>query len=104
LHSAATPRISTLSLHDALPIFVRTLREDVGENGRVEAQPGLAALDTLVAQHRLAGLIVRIDRNGHPRALPTTTDQAAYRILQERSEEHTSELQSRSELVCRLLL
>jgi signal transduction histidine kinase len=63
--------------------LVRTLRDDVGENGRVEAQPGLAALDTLVAQHRLAGLAVRVDRTGDPRSLSATTDQAAYRILQE---------------------
>jgi signal transduction histidine kinase len=63
--------------------LVRTLREDVGENGRVEAQPGLAALDMLVAQHRLAGLTVRVDRSGDPQTLSATTDQAAYRILQE---------------------
>jgi signal transduction histidine kinase len=63
--------------------LVRTLRDDLGENGRVEAQPGLAALDMLVAQHRLAGLTIEVDRAGAPRTLPATTDQAAYRILQE---------------------
>jgi signal transduction histidine kinase len=63
--------------------LVRTLRDDVGENGRVEAQPGLAALDTLVSQHRLAGLAVAVERTGDPQALSATTDQAAYRILQE---------------------
>ena len=63
--------------------LVRSLREDVGENGRVEAQPGLAALDTLVAQHRLAGLAVDVVRTGDAQTLSATTDQAAYRILQE---------------------
>jgi signal transduction histidine kinase len=63
--------------------LVRTLRDDVGENGRVEAQPGLAALDALVAQHRLAGLAVEVERTGEPKTLSATTDQAAYRILQE---------------------
>jgi signal transduction histidine kinase len=63
--------------------LVRTLREDGSANGRVEAQPGLAALDTLVSQHRLAGLAVGVKREGTRRPLPTTTDQASYRILQE---------------------
>ena len=62
--------------------LVRTLRDDDG-NGRVEAQPGLTALDTLVAQHRLAGLAIDVVREGDGRPLAATTDQAAYRILQE---------------------
>jgi signal transduction histidine kinase len=61
--------------------LVRTLRED--GNGSVDAQPGLAALDTLVAQHRLAGHAIRVVREGDRRPLAPTTDQAAYRILQE---------------------
>jgi len=61
--------------------LVRTLRED--GNGSAEAQPGLAGLDTLVAQHRLAGQAVKVFREGDRRPLPPTTDQAAYRILQE---------------------
>ena len=61
--------------------LVRTLRDD--GNGRVEAQPGLAALDTLVAQHPLAGLAIKVVREGDRRPLAATTDQAAYRILQE---------------------
>src|SRR5690606_41919186 len=64
----ATTHIYTLSLHDALPIFL--------------PHRGRRALERL--QHR---------RLGQP-AVPST----------ERSEEHTSELQSRENLVCRLLL
>ena len=70
----------TLGEIDAL---VRTLREDRPTNGRVEAQPGLAALDTLIAQHRLAGLAIELSRHGDRRMPSPTTDQAAYRILQE---------------------
>ena len=61
--------------------LVRTLRED--GNGSVETHPGLASLDTLVAQHRLAGYAVKVVRDGERRSLPPSTDQAAYRILQE---------------------
>src|SRR2546430_4832196 len=78
-NDTATTEIYTLSLHDALPIsFSRLLRLGKGHLvGRHEAdvQPL-----THVGQMRLRAL----DRS--------------------RSEEHTSELQSQSNLVCRLLL
>src|SRR5437588_7844884 len=72
----ATTEIYTLSLHDALPIS-QLPGEDPGALPPVHGpsrRPGLAA---------------------GPRSLP------APRL---RSEEHTSELQSHSDLVCRLLL
>src|SRR5205085_9824674 len=65
-NDAATTEIYTLSLHDALPIFLH-----VGVDSRV-----MTAID------------VRAVDRGHDA----------------RSEEHTSELQSQSNLVCRLLL
>src|SRR5690606_40961926 len=45
-------------------------------------------------------------RQGHPasRAIPATGGGRAARTGGDRSEEHTSELQSREKLVCRLLL
>src|SRR3712207_7769845 len=47
-------------------------------------------------------LVARIRSSGHPRSsIPASSAQAATRC---RSEEHTSELQSRQYLVCRLLL
>src|SRR5207249_11445177 len=75
----ATTEIYTLSLHDALPIF-----------------PGGARARQL--DHGRAG--------GAPRAArPGTPDRGAVRARgSARSEEHTSELQSRFDLVCRLLL
>src|SRR5205809_4826706 len=91
---SSTPYISSLSLHDALPISVpvagvaRQLRqhhdariEDAALLGRL----GAALLDLLedVREH-----VAQEDRQNRRR----------------RSEEHTSELQSRLHLVCRLLL
>jgi signal transduction histidine kinase len=63
--------------------LVGTLRQDAPATGAVEAPPGLASLDTLIAHHRAAGLQVRLDVTGQPQPLGTAADQAAYRILQE---------------------
>jgi signal transduction histidine kinase len=49
----------------------------------VDAPPGLASLDTLVARHSAAGLDVSLTSDGEPRWLETAVDQAVYRILQE---------------------
>src|SRR5947209_15155069 len=68
-NDTATTEIYTLSLHDALPIYLAHVEDD-GEAARAR---GL----------KLRGLIG---------------------LRGERSEEHTSELQSRQYLVCRLLL
>src|SRR3712207_9339404 len=83
-NDTATTEIYTLSLHDALPIFRQCA--DLGaargpEGGRLR----VAACD-----RRRRGARRRV---GHPR-----------RPQSHRSEEHTSELQSRQYLVCRLLL
>jgi len=63
--------------------LVKVLREDTdGANG-VEPPPGIAALDGLLARHRAAGLDVTMTLRGDRRPLPTSTDRAAYRIVQE---------------------
>src|SRR2546430_13279123 len=67
-NDTATTEIYTLSLHDALPIWMWAA----------------IALMGALAQRRATG--------------------AGQRIVTSRSEEHTSELQSQSNLVCRLLL
>src|SRR5438046_10645238 len=77
----STTEIYTLSLHDALPISGR------GGNG----QPA-----EVVAGHKLAGGDLSLSFN---RQVPLVR-----RVIGERSEEHTSELQSLTNLVCRLLL
>jgi signal transduction histidine kinase len=63
--------------------IVGTLREGGPANGTVEAPTGLASLDTLIADHRAAGLDITFDTAGTLRPLGAAVDQAAYRILQE---------------------
>src|SRR5690349_23525928 len=81
LTEPATPDIYTLSLHDALPIsqleyFPESLhRCPSSPSSELFRAPAAAA-----------------------------TDRAAWNAHSRRSEEHTSELQSRRDLVCRLLL
>src|SRR5256885_11712416 len=77
-NDTATTEIYTLSLHDALPIFLRRQAE------WIEARRGLERSQV----NRANELLVRAQ------ALEQTM----------RSEEHTSELQSPCNLVCRLLL
>src|SRR3712207_9077340 len=85
-NDTATTEIYTLSLHDALPISVSVLQLD--PEHRVGQRLDDATLD-------LDGpVLLRHTRHG----LPTRWRAHA------RSEEHTSELQSRQYLVCRLLL
>src|SRR3712207_8067620 len=84
-NDTATTEIYTLSLHDALPILQQVLRGD-------RHLAPLAAEDLL----HLAGE-VRVGTVGLGLVLQGVG-------VRERSEEHTSELQSRQYLVCRLLL
>src|SRR3712207_8751808 len=80
-NDTATTEIYTLSLHDALPIYLN----DAGLNV-VGISPDLPA--------KLAKF-----RDAHELTFPLLSDPD-----RKRSEEHTSELQSRQYLVCRLLL
>src|SRR5439155_3960410 len=93
-----TPQIYTLPLHDALPISQheraqprRAPRGDAADPG---ARQGRVREDA--RRRRPAGGGGR--RGGGAGLLP------AGRRRRARSEEHTSELQSRGHLVCRLLL
>src|SRR5438093_9253922 len=74
----ATTEIYTLSLHDALPIYRKTGGKLAPARGRADSQP------TVTGQCR--------------------QEFALGSGARERSEEHTSELQSLTNLVCRLLL
>src|SRR5690606_42144955 len=89
-YDSATPEIYTLSLHDALPIYLVAVQHPLGTGG----QPGEGLAE--------AG-------GQHQRMILFLLQNAAYRrrlerVAEVRSEEHTSELQSRENLVCRLLL
>src|SRR5436190_13121072 len=85
-HATATPEIYTLSLHDALPIlrlYYRTLGQPRRDAvGRVR--------NAVLVLHGTGG-------SGAQFLSPLFAGEL-------RSEEHTSELQSHSDLVCRLLL
>src|SRR3712207_8069107 len=76
----ATTEIYTLSLHDALPISLRGGWMHTGDAGWMDEQGYVSLTD------RLKDMIISGGENVY------------------RSEEHTSELQSRQYLVCRLLL
>src|SRR2546428_8282955 len=101
-NDTATTEIYTLSLHDALPISDVVAIVECDRSHLLQTQH---AFD--VARHRIQRLLligVRIalaqfERFGESHSVRNISVQ---RIV--RSEEHTSELQSRSDLVCRLLL
>src|SRR5688572_31271189 len=82
-NDTATTEIYTLSLHDALPIWTGTELEE--------------------EERRDDGGQVRVDDRAEG-AGKAVFDRAADGLAVARSEEHTSELQSQSNLVCRLLL
>src|SRR3712207_9230890 len=87
-NDTATTEIYTLSLHDALPIpSLSLIRRELGRNAR-----GGRGVRVLEARWSL----------GYTRKRGTQS-RGAWRVRR-RSEEHTSELQSRQYLVCRLLL
>src|SRR5690606_42093466 len=101
---SATTKIYTLSLHDALPI------SDMGEVNRAYQN------DHVSLQANIKVRLTTTDENGveHTDLVSTTVGRAIladilpkglsfdYVNLTLRSEEHTSELQSRENLVCRL--
>src|SRR2546425_8539171 len=83
-NDTATTEIYTLSLHDALPISSPT--------------SALAMLRCASAMSRPSPYSAPVRRSSVPNR---TTGRS---VITERSEEHTSELQSLAYLVCRLLL
>src|SRR5205807_8636719 len=85
---ALTSRVYSLSLHDALPIY--RPRGALGGDAAVLRLRQVAAVVGAAAHHRG-------DAPPHRPLLPLV-------VGGERSEEHTSELQSPCNLVCRLLL
>src|SRR5690606_41494147 len=92
--AAATPAIYSLSLHDALPIWFLTAASDADL---------LLTLEAVREAERLEPAQC-LDGVAHEAVVHQVT-RGRFRIqVGERSEEHTSELQSRENLVCRLLL
>src|SRR3712207_8981389 len=89
-NDTATTEIYTLSLHDALPIYyvVEGLACSATAQAQLLVQSEHAGGGAADGEHALAHAEVEDVEGGHS----------------PRSEEHTSELQSRQYLVCRLLL
>src|SRR5438094_804581 len=103
LNASSTTDFSTLSLHDALPISRHRLPGAVGprrghypapHHRRPPPRNGLGRACDL--QHTVS---VAPGAAAHPADRPRDV-----RTIRKRSEEHTSELQSPYDLVCRLLL
>src|SRR5690606_41196737 len=103
VHVLATAHVYTLSLPDALPILPLQMRpaHRAAPPGRSTPTPGRAALPSAI----LAGdnLLHNATRLSNPTAR-SYGPRFLHRGQRARSEEHTSELQSRENLVCRLLL
>src|SRR5690606_41802601 len=90
---SATTELYTLSLHDALPIFIGDAQIALGGDHLVkllyaELPQCVLALFFAAGNQRADDVVSGAERDP----------------LRHRSEEHTSELQSRENLVCRLLL
>src|SRR3712207_7977985 len=92
-NDTATTEIYTLSLHDALPISM-TLRSRVINLKRVAGGTGVSYGPDHVTDRPTTLALLPL---GYADGLSRTAEGR-------RSEEHTSELQSRQYLVCRLLL
>src|SRR5690606_41706540 len=94
----------TLSLHDALPICASSTRTRSSR-----PRPALVARDrcSTAGARRWCARAPHGDEHGRPARLELPLRARSRGVLwvqDRRSEEHTSELQSRENLVCRLLL
>src|SRR5690606_41906114 len=101
LNRTATPAIYTLSLHDALPISCQEYRPAAALPGSRahSADIFLISVTSYPDQSMLAEVV-----QGGQRFVLEAERYDLITIIGIRSEEHTSELQSRENLVCRLLL
>src|SRR5690606_41004523 len=99
LQASATTEIYTLSLHDALPICT------VATVGGVEIPPVVRFVTGFETGARAQRSdVVTLHQYIPDFNDPDTGQTVAQGFINQRSEEHTSELQSRENLVCRLLL
>src|SRR5690606_39841154 len=93
LKDPPTNPINTLSLHDALPISTRTqiLAQTTATQRNKRMKQQMEPMNKRMKMHR-------------KQAMTQIKQKRRINLVLARSEEHTSELQSRENLVCRLLL
>src|SRR5690606_42073803 len=103
IHDTPTSELCTLSLHDALPICRRSVggirMKGAGLLARALQDAGVTHVFSVSGNHVMCVYDALLDTD--IRLIHTRHEAAAVHM---RSEEHTSELQSRENLVCRLLL
>src|SRR5690606_42039891 len=100
----APPVISSLSLHDALPIYKGQLGhmiEVISKGGFAGIQPIFSWMGELSDPELLADKLREQDIELAAVALALEWNGTEETPEERRSEEHTSELQSRENLVCR---
>src|SRR5207253_11465981 len=102
-HTPATTNIYTLSLHDALPISEADIIVTAGRGMKGPENWGLVEnlAFALGAATGASRAVVDAGWRPHSEQVGQTGKTVSPTL---RSEEHTSELQSRGHLVCRLLL
>src|SRR5207247_8932565 len=99
----STALFYSLSLHDALPILLgRTYHVACDDDEREALMQAVAYLDAKMNEIHKAGKVLGAERIAVMAALNVAHELLSVKLG--RSEEHTSELQSRVDLVCRLLL
>src|SRR5437870_11013008 len=97
-----TTDIYTLSLHDALPICAHTIKSTWK---KAAMSGGIASWNTsMTIVHRQRSIANIRFTSFTPAVRPGSRKESSTPPVEDRSEEHTSELQSRGHLVCRLLL
>src|SRR5438045_8199452 len=89
IHAPRIPRLLTLSLHDALPISISRIRSECGNGSGRSSTVRTTEKSAVFAPMHSASVAAAVMVNA---------------LSFQRSEEHTSELQSLRHLVCRLLL
>src|SRR5690606_39622583 len=111
----SAPAPATVIIVRSTPCWIRNSRTDTArasDNSRFRlAEPVLSVCPTMVIERsspcsctRCSRFCRRASVPGRIAALPTSNRASPLRLTTCRSEEHTSELQSRENLVCRLLL
>src|SRR5699024_11467526 len=96
------PAIAPLSLHDALPIWV--MRHSWLRSSASKKPAQSRRWKKSPPRLHVRSAAIQIPALLHAAATPPATPPLVQSWNLDRSEEHTSELQSRFELVCRLLL